>query len=464
MNKRPVLFEPFRIKSVEQMPITSSEDRKKWIQEAGYNVFGLTAQQVTIDLLTDSGTGAMSDQQWAEMIRADESYAGSRSFLELEQTVKDITGMPFVIPVHQGRAAEHLLFSELVEKDQLIPSNGHFDTTLANIEDRGAEGVNLLHADGKQPFTDSPFKGDIDLSALELLFNTEQSRIPFVMVSVTNNASGGQPVSLKNIRATSELCRKYQKPLIIDACRFAENAFFIKKRESEYATYSVKEIALELFSLCDGMTFSGKKDALSNIGGLVCIRDKALAEKIKNRLIIYEGFPTYGGLAGYSLAAMSQGLKEVLDERYLEYRLRTTEWMVEKLIQASIPVLRPAGGHAIYIDSKEFFPHIPQHHLPGITLTTSLYTIGGVRCCELGTVAFGKTLPGEQDGEDGQRSPELDVVRLALPRRTYTEAHMGYVVECLIELYSQRNECHGFRFCEEAPVMRHFRSTFTPVK
>ncbi len=464
MNNRRILFEPFRIKSVEQMPLSTEDQRTEWIREAGYNVFALRANQVTIDLLTDSGTGAMSDHQWAEMIRADESYAGSRSFLELEETVQGITGLPFVIPVHQGRAAEHLLFSELVERDNLIPSNGHFDTTLANIEDRGATGVNLLHEDGKDPYSDAPFKGNIDLIGLERLLKEEHARIPFVMISVTNNASGGQPVSLANIRGAAALCREFQKPCIIDACRFAENAFFIKKREAEYAHHSAREIAHEMFSLCDGMTFSGKKDALSNIGGLVCVRDQLLAERIKNRLIVYEGFPTYGGLAGYSLAAMSQGLKEVLDERYLEYRLRTTEWMVEKLIGAEIPVLRPSGGHAIYIDSKTFFPHIPQHHLPGITLTTQLYVTGGIRCCELGTVAFGKTLPRTQDGEDGQQSPALDLVRLALPRRTYTEAHMGYVVECLIELYNRRSEYGGFRFQVEAPVMRHFRSTFAPVR
>ncbi|RMD85547.1 MAG: tryptophanase [Candidatus Dadabacteria bacterium] len=453
-----ILFEPFKIKSVEKLHLSTPKQRRLWIEEAGYNVFSLTSEQVVIDLLTDSGTAAMSDEQWSEMIKADESYAGSRNFLELEKTAREITGMEFILPVHQGRAAEHLLFSTILKEGDIVPSNSHFDTTLANIEDCGAQGINLPTEEGTSPFLKHPFKGNMDVDKLKDLLEQKGERIPAVMMTITNNTGGGQPVSMKNLEAVSSLARQYGKPLIIDACRFAENSYFIKKREEGYKDYTPAEIARKIFSLCDIVTFSGKKDALSNIGGLLCLRDRELVDKLKTKLIVTEGFPTYGGMAGYSLAAMNQGLKEVLDEGYLKYRLRTIEWMVERLEAAQVPVLVPAGGHAIYIEASKFFPHIPRENFPGITLTTELYIRGGIRGCELGTVAFGK-----RDKDGNHIFPPLDLVRLAVPRRVYTEAHMGYVVECIKEIYSERGRCNGFEFDVEYPIMRHFRSTFKPI-
>ncbi len=455
---KSILFEPFRIKSIEPMPMSTPDERRGWIQEAGYNLFALKSHQVMIDLLTDSGTTAMSDRQWAEMLRADESYAGSQSFLDLEATVRGLTGMEFVLPVHQGRAAEHLLFSTILKGGEIVPSNSHFDTTLANIEDRQAEARNLLCPEGLLAFEEHPFKGNMDLGKLESLLVESGSKIPVVMMTITNNTAGGQPVSLANIEGASTIARKYKKPFILDACRFAENAMFIKKREASCANLSPREIAQRMFACADAMTFSGKKDALSNIGGLLCLRDPELVDRLKTRLIVTEGFPTYGGLAGYSLAAMNQGLKEVLDERYLTYRLRTIEWMVERLVESKIPVLVPAGGHALYLESSKFFPDIPREQFPGITLATELYVRGGIRACELGTVAFGKR------GPDGKlKLPPLDLVRLAIPRRCYTEAHMGYVIEVLRDLHANRKGPRGFRFKKEYAVMRHFRSTFEPM-
>lgn len=453
-----IVFEPFKIKSVEPLPLTSAEERQKWIKSAGFNVFALKSNQVTIDLLTDSGTSAMSDRQWAEMIRADESYAGSRNFVELEETVQELTGMPYVIPVHQGRAAEHLLFSTLLKGGEIIPSNGHFDTTQANIEDCGASAVNLPIVEALDPFLEYPFKGNLCISKLEELLQEKEAQIPIVMLTITNNTGGGQPVSLENIEAVAKIAKKYKKLFIIDACRFAENSFFIKIREEGYADKTPKQIAQKIFSLCDAITFSGKKDAISNIGGLLCFRDQQLAEELKNRLIITEGFPTYGGLAGYSLAAMNQGLKEVLVEDYLSYRLRTVSWTAERLIESGIPVVRPAGGHAIYIEAAKFFDHISRQHLPGIALTTAMYELGGIRGCELGTVAFGK-----RDEKGEHIFPALDLVRLAFPRRVYTEAHMGYVVECIKHIYNSRASYSGFEFEQEYKVLRHFRSTFRRV-
>ncbi len=450
-----ILFEPFKIKSVEALPFSSEEERRSWIAEVGYNIFALKSSQVMIDLLTDSGTTAMSDRQWAEMIQADEAYAGSRSFFDLESVAKDIFGMEHVIPVHQGRAAEHLLFSTILKGGEIVPSNSHFDTTLANIQDQGAEPRNLLCPEGLDLFQHHPFKGNLDLGKLEELLQREGPRIPCVMITITNNTAGGQPSSLANITAASEIAHRYGKPFILDACRFAENAYFIKLRDPQCAELSVLEIARRIFATCDIMTFSGKKDALSNIGGLLCLRDGVLADQLKATLLTMEGFPTYGGLAGYSMAAMAQGLKEVLDERYLKYRLRTIEWMVERLATAGLPVLVPAGGHAVYLESSKFFPHIPQLQFPGIALTTELYIKGGVRACELGTVAF-----GTKDSAGQDIPAPLDLVRLAIPRRTYTEAHMGYVVQCLQDIYSQRGQARGFKFQKEYSVLRHFRSTF----
>lgn len=453
-----ILFEPFRIKSVEAITFSTEGERSKWIQEAGYNLFNLSSDQILIDLLTDSGTGAMSDKQWAEMIKADESYAGSRSFFDLESAAKDIFGMEFVLPVHQGRAAEHLFFSTVLKKGDIVPSNSHFDTTLANIEAAGATGVNLLCLEGQDPFAYAPFKGNIDIAKLESLLRSDGEKIPLVIMTITNNTAGGQPVSLSNIAQAAEIAHRHKKLFVIDACRFAENSYFIKKREEKFQDVSPIDIAREIFSHADVVTFSGKKDALSNIGGLLCLRDEKLVNKLKTCLIVTEGFPTYGGLAGYSMAAMAQGLKEVLDEKYLEYRLRTVEWMVEKLERADIPVVVPAGGHAVYIDSARLYPHIKRDELPGISLCVALYVKGGIRSCELGTVAFGK-----RDINGKLISPPLELVRLAIPRRMYTEAHMGYVVECLLEISTVRDSARGYRFVEEFEILRHFRSTFAPL-
>lgn len=459
-NKNPaspqdLLFEPFKIKAVEALPFSTENERERWIREVHFNVFALTSRQVMIDLLTDSGTSAMSDLQWAEMMRADEAYAGSRSFEELQSTVRELTGMSEVMPVHQGRAAEHLLFSCLLKGGEAIPSNGLFDTTLANIQACGATGLNLPTADALDPFSDKPFKGNIDLVQLEKLLRQSDTKIPLVVMTVTNNTGGGQPVSYENLEGVSRLCKKYKKLFVLDACRFAENSYFIKLREPGFQSDSPREIAQKCFALCDAITFSGKKDALVNIGGLLCVRDAKLGERLKNMMLVVEGFPTYGGMAGYSIAAMTQGLKEVLDEKYLEYRLRTISWTVERLKQAAVPVLQPAGGHAVYIEASNFFPHINRENLPGIALTTALYTEGGIRGCELGTVAF-----GYRDAHGKHILPHLDLVRLAIPRRVYTEAHMGYVVECLADIHRRREEFSGFEFLEEYPVLRHFRSKF----
>ncbi|MCB0334500.1 MAG: tryptophanase, partial [Bdellovibrionales bacterium] len=385
-----VLFEPFRIKVVEPIRISSQQERREWMKEAGYNVFNLTAEQVMIDLLTDSGTSAMSHDQWAALQSGDESYAGSKSFLELERVAKDIFQKEIIIPVHQGRAAEHLLFSVLVSQGDLIPSNGHFDTTGANIEDNGGTPVNLPIAEASKISVSHPFKGNMDVAKLRAFLEEHGAKVPFVMLTISNNTGGGQPVSLENIEAVHAVCQEFSKELVIDACRFAENAHFIQKREDAYKGWSSKEIAQRVLSYASIITFSGKKDALVNIGGLLCLNDVELSEKLKNRLIVTEGFATYGGLAGRDLAAMAQGLREVLDERYLDYRLRTIEWTVERLYERKVPVMIPAGGHAFYIDAKAFFPHIAPEHFPGIAFVTELYIRAGIRAVELGNVAFGK--------------------------------------------------------------------------
>lgn len=454
-----VLFEPFRIKVVEPIRISTPEERRIWIKEAGFNMFGLRAEQVMIDLLTDSGTGAMSQEQWAAMQAGDESYAGSKSFYELESVAQNIFQKDVVIPVHQGRAAEHLVFSVLVKPGSKIPSNSHFDTTAANIQDNGGEPINLPIPEGKDPRAYHRFKGNMDTAALRRMLEEECEQVPFVMLTITNNTGGGQPVSLQNIREVHGICKEFGKQLVLDACRFAENAYFIKRREDGQEERSALEIAQEIFRYANIVTFSGKKDALANIGGLVCLDDRALSEQLKNRLIVTEGFATYGGLAGRDLAAMAQGLREVTDEDYLKYRLRTIEWVVERLNGRNLPVLIPAGGHAFYLEAERFFPHIPPDQFPGIALVVELYVRGGIRAVELGNVAFGTR------NEQGENVfPELDLVRFAMPRRVYTEAHMGYVVDKIIELHEVRDTIKGYRFSFEAPVMRHFRSTFEPVE
>lgn len=452
---RRVIFEPFRIKVVEPITLSNIEERKRWIAEAGHNVFNLKAEQVMIDLLTDSGTAAMSHQQWAALQTGDESYAGSKSFFELESVAREIFQKSIIIPVHQGRAGEHLVFSQLVKVGNIVPSNGHFDTTAANVSDNGGIPLNLPIPQALKTGEYHAFKGNMDLNALGECLEKQGSKVPFVLITVTNNTGGGQPVSLSNVEEVFKLCKKYGKPLFIDGCRFAENAYFNKLREPRCAALSAKEIAQKIFSYAELVTFSGKKDALANIGGLVCLNDAVLAERLKNRLIITEGFATYGGLAGRDLAAMAQGLREVLDENYLRYRLRTIEWMVERLAAAEVPVLIPAGGHALYLDSAKFFPHLAPQEFPGIALVVELYVRGGIRAVELGNVAFGTR---DEHGKD--KFPQLDLMRLAFPRRVYTEAHADYVVENIIDLYHDGNSVKGWMFDAEAPVMRHFRSTF----
>ncbi|MCB0347156.1 MAG: tryptophanase, partial [Bdellovibrionales bacterium] len=382
-----ILFEPFRIKVVEPIRMSSPDERERLIQEAGYNVFNLRADDVLIDLLTDSGTSAMSQEQWAALQTGDESYAGSRSFFALESIAKEIFQKPIIIPVHQGRAGEHLVFSTLVSEGDVVPSNSHFDTTAANVADNGGNPVNFQIPEAFEASCWHPFKGNMNTEKLERLLETESDKVPFVVLTITNNAGGGQPVSLANVKEVAEICRKYDKPLLIDACRFAENAYFIRKREEKYLDWSAKEIAQEVFRHASLVTFSAKKDALANVGGLVCLDDADLAEKLKNRLIVTEGFPTYGGLAGRDLAAIAQGLKEVLDENYLRYRLRTIEWMVERLVENAVPVVVPAGGHAFYLDVARFLPHLSAEELPGIAIVVELYVRGGIRAVELGHVA-----------------------------------------------------------------------------
>ena len=455
MNFKTII-EPFRIKSVESVKFTRREDRAEAMRTAGYNVFRLRADDVLIDLLTDSGTGAMSAMQWAAMIQADESYAGSRSFYRFEQVVQDLTGFTHIIPTHQGRAAERILFHTILRPGLVVPNNNHFDTTRANIEVERAEAVDLVIPEGRIPHVLHPFKGNVDLAALDRLLDERGDRVPLVMVTVTNNSGGGQPVSLENLRAVRDICHKYEKPLFLDACRFAENAWFIKIRESAHADRTPKSIAQEMFSLADGCTMSAKKDGLANIGGFLAMNNDAWAEAARNLLILTEGFPTYGGLAGYDLEAIARGLEEVVDESYLHYRIRSTEYLGEKLIAADVPIIRPPGGHAIYIDAKMLLPHIPALQYPGIALANALYVEAGIRGVEIGTVMFGM----RPDGTEVPASMEL--VRLAIPRRVYTQSHIDYVAEAVIHVASHRDELRGYRLVAAPRALRHFTARFEP--
>jgi tyrosine phenol-lyase len=454
------IIEPFKIKSVEPIRFTTVAQRESILEEAGYNPFFIHADDVLIDLLTDSGTAAMSAKQWAGMMEGDESYAGSRSFYRLERMAKEITGFKHIIPTHQGRAAERILFTLVGGKGKIIPNNAHFDTTRANVETSGAQAIDLPIEEAKHPEIVCDFKGNINLSALENLIRDKgASNIPVCMITVTNNAGGGQPVSMENIRSTKRLLEKHGIPLFLDACRFAENAFFIKKREPGYESKSVKEIAQELFSYADGCTFSAKKDALVNMGGFLGINDDELAARARNILVVTEGFPTYGGLAGRDLEAIAQGLEEVLDEHYLMYRIRSVEYLGEKLISAGVPILKPPGGHAIYLDAKAFAPHIPQHQYPGQSIVCELYRWGGIRSVEIGSVMFGK-----DDLRTGKLiSPAMELVRLAIPRRVYTQSHIDYVIECVSEVYGNRANLKGYEIVYEAPVLRHFTARFRPL-
>ncbi len=454
------IIEPFKIKSVEPIRFTTREERERILKNAGYNVFLVHAEDVIIDLLTDSGTSAMSAKQWAGIMDGDESYAGSKSFYRFESVVKKITGHNVIIPTHQGRAAEKILFSVLGEKGKYIPNNTHFDTTRANVEFTGAEAVDLLNEVGKQPEVRADFKGDMDVEKLEkFIKQVGRENIPLVMITVTNNSGGGQPVSMQNIKDVRAVCDKYEIPLFLDACRFAENAYFIKTREKGYADKSVLEIAQEMFSYADGATMSAKKDALVNIGGFLSMNDEELAIKCRNLLIVTEGFPTYGGLAGRDLEAVAQGLEEVLDENYLHYRIRSTEYLAEKILNAGIPIIEPPGGHAVYIDAKRFLPHIPPHEYPGQSIVCEIYLEGGVRGVEIGSVMFGK-----YDKDTGKLiSPPMELVRLAIPRRVYTQSHIDYVAEVLIETYKNREKLKGYKITYEAPMLRHFTCRFEPL-
>ena len=453
------LIEPFKIKVVESIKQTSEKEREKILKDAFYNIFLVDAEHILIDFLTDSGTGAMSDQQWGAVMVGDESYAGSKSFYKFEETVKDIMGFRYIIPTHQGRAAERILFSIMVKKEHLVPNNTHFDTTRANIEFNEADALDFVIPEGKIPEKIHPFKGNMDLEKLADFLDKHYRKVPLGMTTITNNTGGGQPVSMENIRETSKLLKKYNIPFFIDACRFAENAYFIKLREKGYKNKSVLEIAQEMFSYADGCTMSAKKDGLVNMGGFIAMNDDELAMKARNMLILTEGFPSYGGLAGRDLEALSVGLKEVLSEDYLKYRLRTAEYMGEKLTEAGIGIIRPTGGHAVYIDAKQFYPHIPSHQYPGQTLVCELYKKGGVRGVEIGSVMFAKKIKGSKKEE----AAAMELVRLAFPRRVYTQSHFDYAIEVILEIFKRRDRARGFEITWEPPFLRHFTAHFKPL-
>ncbi len=452
--------EPFRIKAVEPIRLPEPAARRAALLAAGFNIFGLRAEDVYIDLLTDSGTGAMSDRQWAALMQGDESYAGARSFFRLKEAIDQIFGFPFFVPTHQGRAAEHILCALLVQPGQAVPSNAHFDTTQANILARGGRPENLAIAEAAERTNPHPFKGNIDLEKLErFIRETGAKNIPLGMMTITNNAGGGQPVSLENLRAVSEVYRRHGIPFFIDACRFAENAYFIKLREAGQADRSVQEIARDIFAAADGATMSAKKDAIVNIGGFLAMRDEDLYRRACNELILREGFPTYGGLAGRDLETMAVGLWEGLDETYLAYRLGQTAYLAGRLDEARIPIIQPPGGHAVYIDAGGFLPHIPRQTYPGLALSAELYLEGAVRAPELGSVAFAYTDP--TTGE--RRHPPMELVRLALPRRVYTQTHLDFVVETLIRIRDRRDSVRGYRFTYAPELLRHFTARFEPV-
>ena len=453
------IIEPFRIKSVEPIYFTTREERQAILQEADYNSFRIKASDVLIDLLTDSGTSAMSSNQWAGIMMGDESYAGSNSFFRFEDSVRSITNMEYIIPTHQGRASEKILFTVLGGKGKYFISNTLFDTTRANIEFSGAEGIDCVCEEGKHPSTPAPFKGNMDIPALRKAIEEKgAANIPLLIITITNNSGGGQPVSMQNIRDVRNVCDEYKIPLFIDACRFAENAWFIKIREEGYASKSVPEIAREIFSYADGCTMSAKKDAFANIGGFLAMNNADLALQCRNLLIITEGFTTYGGLAGRDLEAIAIGLQEVMDEHYLQYRIRSMEYLTNKLIDAGVPVMQPAGGHAVYLDAKEFLPHIPVDQYPGQSLVCALYEEGGIRGVEIGSLMFGKY------DETGKLVPAtLELVRLAIPRRVYTQSHIDYVAEVIIEVFNRRNKLKGMIITEETQLLRHFTAKLKPV-
>jgi tyrosine phenol-lyase len=445
--------EPFRIKVVEPLRRTTRAEREEIVKEAGYNLFGIAAEHIFIDLLTDSGTSAMSDNQWAGIMLGDESYAGSRNYFHFEEAIKKIFGFEFVIPTHQGRVAENLLFSAVVTPGSTVPNNIHFDTTRANVQSNGGRAFDAVQKQAYDPALIADFKGDMDLELLEqTILETGKENVPLILLTITNNSGGGQPVSMENIRATSALAKKYDIPLFFDACRFAENCYFIKQREEGYANKSILEIAQELFSYGDGCTMSAKKDALVNMGGFLCMNDGDLAQRIKSHLIMIEGFPTYGGLSGRDLEAIARGLEEVMDEDYLEWRTAQVRSLADALTEAGIPVVLPAGGHAVYLNAKDFLPHIPPEQFPGHALALELYLEGGIRACEIGSLMF-----AQPDPETGEIiAPPMELVRLAIPRRVYTGSHMKFVFDVLVAIRDRRESLRGLEILWEPPVLRHF--------
>ena len=445
------IIEPFKIKSVEPIRWTTRPDREKLLRRAHYNLFQVPARDILIDLLTDSGTGAMSTAQWAAMMEGDESYAGSSSFDRFRRGVQDIFGYRHVIPTHQGRAAERILFGVMCKKGDVVPNNSHFDTTRANIEFVGAEAADLLIPEGYEPANRHPFKGNMDVAALEqLIARVGRERIPLVMLTITNNSGGGQPVSMENAKAVRDVCRRHEIPLYFDACRFAENAYFIKLREKGYERKTPKEIAKEMLALGDGCTMSAKKDGLANIGGFLCTNDDQLAQQEKDLLILTEGYPTYGGLAGRDLEAIAVGLGEALEEDYLRYRITSTAYLGNHIAGQGVPIVQPPGGHAIYVDARAFLPHIAPQQFPGVALAAELYLEGGIRSVEIGTLMFGD-------------AAHMDLVRLAIPRRVYTQSHIDYVIEVMLEVWRQRERIHGLRLTHEAPFLRHFTARLEPL-
>lgn len=453
------IFEPFRIKMVESLPLISPEERQVEIQKARFNLFLLPAEKVTFDFLTDSGTSAMSAEQWAAMLRGDESYAGSKSYFHFQEVVQDLTGLNYVVPTHQGRSAEALLAKAVLKPDMMVPGNTHFDTTRANIEASGAQAVDLPCLQNKNSAEEFPFKGNIDVEALARRLETDSKRIPFVIMTVTNNSVGGQPVSLENIEQTASLLKKYNIPFFIDAARFAENSYFIKIRESQYRNWSVKKIAQKVFSFADGVLMSAKKDAFGNIGGFLALRDQGLAEKVRALMVITEGFPTYGGLAGRDLEALAVGLREVVDEDYLTYRIRSTEYFGHGVEAAGFKVVKPFGGHAVYIDAAETLSHIPPLQYPGQSLSVALYEAIGLRSVEVGSVMLGRR--DEKTGEEHAAPKEL--VRLAIPRRVYTQSHIDYIIECLQGMAKNITCLSGYRITKQDRFLRHFTAEFEKV-
>lgn len=463
------IIEPFRIKSVEPIRMTTREQRERILREAHFNLFLVPAEDVLIDLLTDSGTGAMSSEQWAGIMRGDESYAGAASFFRFQERITELTGFEHVLPTHQGRASERILFELVGGPGKVVPNNAHFDTTRANVEHSGARAVDLPIPEAADPANRHPFKGNMDVAALRrLIAEVGTERIPLVMMTITNNSGGGQPVSLENLREVKAVCREHGLPLFLDACRFAENAYLIKQREPGMAGRSIREIVHELFALADGATISAKKDGLVNIGGLLLLRNEKLLYAASNLLILTEGFITYGGLAGRDLEAMAQGFEEVVQEDYLAYRIRSVEYLGEKLSAIGIPIVQPPGGHAIYIDAAAMCPQIPAHQFPGQAVVCALFRTGGIRSVEIGSVMFGATAdqasPNSPDSVTPPKRPRLELVRLAMPRRVYTQSHIDYVIEAAAEVHAQRNALRGLRMTHEPPVLRHFTARFAELE